>query len=293
MTNQQPTTHERYLHAVRDVVIARATQRDAITAEHGNRLAHTKLLYGVGDGTYRGVTVFDAWQNGVGRVDIVEIADTGQESWIQLAGTVIHELGHVLAGMDAGHSNRWKDTAVALGFTVRPAAAGQVYRLAMIDSQIRHAVHDLAARAPHLRHPWLQPREATGLAAAAVYARRGFSGWTACCLDVLTPACGMSAAPTEKHKAFSSAPTSARTPRLLCLLHLRAVDGDRPDDQDVQCDHDGRPDRVRGQERDVHDRAGHGGQDADDSGPHPACEKRDAGQRHHDAADQMYPAQVV
>jgi hypothetical protein len=50
----------------------------------------------VGDGTYRGVTVFDAWENGVGRVDIVEIAATGQ-----VAGTVIHELGHVLAGRGA------------------------------------------------------------------------------------------------------------------------------------------------------------------------------------------------
>ncbi|MPZ63544.1 MAG: hypothetical protein GEU93_20120 [Propionibacteriales bacterium] len=144
--DRQRTTHEIYLHAVRDVVIARARKRDTITAEQAKRLAHTKLLYGVGDGTYRGVTVFDAWQNGIGRVDVVEIAATGQESWIQLAGTVIHELGHVLAGALAGHSNQWKDTAVALGFTVRPAAAGQVYHLAMIDPTIRDAVHALAQR---------------------------------------------------------------------------------------------------------------------------------------------------
>ena len=146
MKDHQPTTHERYLHAVRDVVIARALDRRTITGEQGARLAHTKLLYGVGDGTYRGVTVFHAWENGVGRVDIVEVTATGQESWIQLAGTVIHETGHVLAGMAAGHSNRWKDAAVALGFTVRPAAAGQIYHLAMIDPTIRHAVHDLARR---------------------------------------------------------------------------------------------------------------------------------------------------
>jgi hypothetical protein len=92
MTEHQATTHERYLHAVRDVVIARALDRGTITADDGARLTHTKLLYGVGDGTYRGVTVFGAWENGVGRVDIVEIAATGQESWIQLAGTVIHDL---------------------------------------------------------------------------------------------------------------------------------------------------------------------------------------------------------
>ena len=51
-----------------------------------------------GDGTYRGVTVFDAWENGIGRVDIVEVTATGQESWIQLAGMVLYELGHVLTG---------------------------------------------------------------------------------------------------------------------------------------------------------------------------------------------------
>jgi hypothetical protein len=146
MSSHRLTTHERYLQAVRDVVTALAVERGAITAGQADRLAHTKLLYGVGDGTYRGVTVFDAWQNGVGRVDIVEIAATGQESWIQLAGTVIHELGHVLAGREAGHSDRWKDTAVALGFAVRPAAAGQVYHLAMIHPTIRHAVHALAQR---------------------------------------------------------------------------------------------------------------------------------------------------
>lgn len=92
------------------------------------------------------MTVFDAWENGVGRVDIVEIAATGQESWIQLAGTVIHELGHVLAGAEAGPSTKWKDTALGLGFTVRPAAAGQVYRLAMIHPTICRAVYELAQR---------------------------------------------------------------------------------------------------------------------------------------------------
>jgi hypothetical protein len=92
MKDHQPTTHERYLHTVRDVVIARALERTTITEEQGERLTHTKLLYGVGDGTYRGVTVFDAWENGIGRVDIVEVAATGQESWVQLAGTVIHDL---------------------------------------------------------------------------------------------------------------------------------------------------------------------------------------------------------
>jgi hypothetical protein len=48
--------------------------------------------------------------------------------------------------MTAGHSNQWKVTAMALGFAVRPAAAGQVYHLAMIDPQVRRAVYELAQR---------------------------------------------------------------------------------------------------------------------------------------------------
>lgn len=143
-TTHTPTTTERYLHAVRDVVIARATARGTITATQADQLAHVKLLYGVGDGTYRGITAFQAWENGVVRVDVIEIAATGQESWIQLAGTVIHELGHVLAGAVAGHSGEWKEAAVALGFGIRPAAAGQVYSLSMIDPVVRFAVHTLA-----------------------------------------------------------------------------------------------------------------------------------------------------
>jgi hypothetical protein len=163
------STHELYLHAVRDLVVSWAAQRAAIGVEQADRLAHAKLLYGVGDGTYRGVTVFNAWHHGTdpahtvgtaassgqagqtetsgaGRVDIVEVAATGQESWVQLAGTVIHELAHVLAGHAAGHDTQWKDAAVALGFTKRPAAAGQVYHLSMIEPTVRHAVYDLARR---------------------------------------------------------------------------------------------------------------------------------------------------
>jgi hypothetical protein len=98
MRDYQPTTTELYLQAVRDVVITRAVGRGALSTKQAGRLTHSKLLYGVGDGTYRGMTVFDAWENGVGRVDVVEVAATGQESWVQLAGTVIHDPLTALTG---------------------------------------------------------------------------------------------------------------------------------------------------------------------------------------------------
>ena len=56
MTTRRPTTHELYLHAVRDLVIARSREQNTITADQAARLTHTKLLSGVGDGTYRGCT---------------------------------------------------------------------------------------------------------------------------------------------------------------------------------------------------------------------------------------------
>jgi hypothetical protein len=52
MSIRRPTTQERYLHAVRDLVTARAREQNTITADQAARLTHTKLLYGVGDGTY-------------------------------------------------------------------------------------------------------------------------------------------------------------------------------------------------------------------------------------------------
>jgi hypothetical protein len=140
------TTHELFIHAVRDIVIAHARAEGQIDEAMLTRLAHAKLLYGIGDGSYRGICHYDAWQNGIGKVDVVEIAASAQESWVQLAGTTIHELGHVLAGWGKGHGNDWKDAAVSLGFKVRPAASGQAYHLAMFAPTIRHAVYALAAK---------------------------------------------------------------------------------------------------------------------------------------------------
>jgi hypothetical protein len=149
MTAATTTTHELFIHAVRDIVIAYARTESTIAEEtiDGDltRLAHAKLLYGIGDGSYRGICHYGAWQNGIGNVDVVEIAAITQESWVQLAGTTIHELAHVLAGFGHGHDVEWKDAAVSLGFRKRPDAAGQVYRLALFAPAIRHAVYALAA----------------------------------------------------------------------------------------------------------------------------------------------------
>lgn len=143
MTKTQ-TTHEEFIQQVRDIVVSDALHAGRIDKDEAAKLSHTKLVYGIGDGSYRGVCHYSAWQNGVGKVDAVEIAATAEESWVQLAGTTIHELGHVLAGSGAGHSNDWKDAAARLGFLKRPKAAGQVYLLALIRPAIRREVYELA-----------------------------------------------------------------------------------------------------------------------------------------------------
>jgi hypothetical protein len=140
------STHEQYIQAVRDAIVTGAVARGTITTEQADQLNACKLVYGVGQNGVRGTTWFRAWQNGHGPADVVEVAAMTQESYVQLAGTTLHELAHVLAGATAGHNVAWKDTAVALGMVKRPAAAGQVYHLAMLAPWLREQVYRLAAR---------------------------------------------------------------------------------------------------------------------------------------------------
>jgi len=51
---------------------------------------------------------------------------SGQDSILQLRGTILHEAGHVLAGQGAGHDANWKASCLALGLDAR-AASGQDY----------------------------------------------------------------------------------------------------------------------------------------------------------------------
>lgn len=122
-----PATHERFVHGVRDLILSSAQ----LSGPERDLLAHTKLVYGTGmGGSYRGVTCYGAWRNGRNggprEVPVVEIAAIAEESWLQLAGTTLHELAHVLA-YGHGHDVTWKELCVRLGFTRRPDAAGQVY----------------------------------------------------------------------------------------------------------------------------------------------------------------------
>lgn len=142
--NAITATHEQFIHGVRDIVVTWAQSRQTITADEAVRLSHSKLVYGVGNGA-RGTCYFEAWENGVGKVAVIEVAALAEESWVQLASTTIHELAHVLAGHGAGHEKAWKDATLALGF-IKRLNVGQSYHLSQIHPQIRQQVYELAAR---------------------------------------------------------------------------------------------------------------------------------------------------
>ena len=133
-------THEQYIAAVAALAIAQLTD-PADRAKAGA----IKLVYGAGNGGVRGVTYFNRWACKGTDCDhgeahpFVEISAFGQESWLQVAGTTIHELGHVLAGWNAGHDRDWKAACERLGLR-RIKAAGTAYTFAMFKPGLRDAI---------------------------------------------------------------------------------------------------------------------------------------------------------
>mgnify|MGYP003386783188 CR=1 FL=1 len=101
-------THENYIQQIAHFAIARL---DAATAEP---VKQAKIIYGRGQKGLRGVTCYSEWHRD-GTVPLVEICAAGESDPLQLAGTTIHELGHVLAGWGAGHSKQWHSASAQLG----------------------------------------------------------------------------------------------------------------------------------------------------------------------------------
>lgn len=123
-------THEDYIKNIRELILPR------LTPEEQDKLSATKLMYGAGYGA-RGVTFFNRWKNGKPHgLDIAQVCADGEENMVQIAGTTLHELAHVLAGLNAGHGGDWKEQAKRLGLR-KAIAAGQNYCLAYFDPDFR------------------------------------------------------------------------------------------------------------------------------------------------------------
>ncbi len=128
-------THEQFIHAVREIAVKRLTE------EERKAVLDAKLVYGAGSRQTRGVTYFGCWDKGHehGNHAFAEVCAFGEDSPVQVAGTTLHELGHVLAGLGKGHGKGWKEACERLGLTfVR--AAGTKYSLACFAPDIRDAI---------------------------------------------------------------------------------------------------------------------------------------------------------
>jgi hypothetical protein len=128
-------THEQYIHAVRAIAVQR------LNADERTAALDAKLVYGAGSKATRGVTYFGCWKNGHEHA-FAEICAFGEDSPIQVAGTTLHELAHVLAGPGAGHGKVWLEACKRLGLLfVR--AAGTRYSPACFAPEIRQAIDAL------------------------------------------------------------------------------------------------------------------------------------------------------
>lgn len=117
-------SHEDY---IRDVAAFAVTHADLNPSER-DMLAGIKLVYGSGPTGTRGVTFFNRWK-GAGCDEarpFVEVSAFGQESVVQLTGTTLHELGHVLGGWQAGHGKLWHEACERLGL-LKMLAGGTDY----------------------------------------------------------------------------------------------------------------------------------------------------------------------
>jgi hypothetical protein len=131
-----PMTHEEFVHAVRQVVASRVVDKAL-----RDRLLAAKLVYGSGPQGVRGLTYYGAWRNGEAQ-DFLEITAIGEESYVQLAGTTIHELAHSLAGWGSGHGPDWKAAASVLGLN-DALAGGQNYQPADFEPSVWAAIEAL------------------------------------------------------------------------------------------------------------------------------------------------------
>lgn len=123
-------THEQFVQQVAEIACSRLSSTDACTCKN------IKLAYGAGPDGVRGVTYYNRWGQVDGTAPFVAINALHQVSLVQLAGTTIHELGHVLAGYEAGHGKGWHDACEKLGLR-RILAGGTDYKWSMFDKDIR------------------------------------------------------------------------------------------------------------------------------------------------------------
>lgn len=140
-------THEAYIAAIYRHVLTLPT----LTPADRDALAAIKLTYGAGPDGTRGITYFSRWRDPSRETPatLVAICATGQSDLVQLCGTTLHELGHVMAGLAAGHGALWLDACARLGLGDKArgcapiSAAGTAYSWDHFEPTIREALQAL------------------------------------------------------------------------------------------------------------------------------------------------------
>lgn len=127
------SSHEAFITAIADIAAWNLSSVEAAAVRS------IKLVYGAGPNGIRGVTYYNRWSGANGTVPFVEISAFNQESHCQIAGTVLHELGHVLAPIGAGHGKSWVMACERLGLR-QVKAAGTCYCWAMFAPDVRTAI---------------------------------------------------------------------------------------------------------------------------------------------------------
>lgn len=148
MNTPHTMTHEAFIQAVRTA----AANSPALLPGERDKVLAIKLMYGIGSRGLRGVTYYGKWHtlgHGTGKpsaacsdcppVDLAEVCAVGEESPVQLAGTTVHELGHVLAGKGVGHAKKWKEACARLGLR-HVKAAGTMYLMVSFQPRIREVI---------------------------------------------------------------------------------------------------------------------------------------------------------
>lgn len=139
MYHVERLTHEQFIHAVIELGMNRLPPDERAKC-------NARITYGAGQPGTRGVTYYGRWLTQDGQqIPFVEICSFSEESPVQLAGTTLHEMGHVLAGFGAGHSKDWKVACAKLGL-VGIQAAGTEYTLECFTDDIRAYIVELIGR---------------------------------------------------------------------------------------------------------------------------------------------------
>ena len=113
-------THEQYVASIVAVLL----KQPGVTQADRDAIALCKVTYGGGEMGVRGITWYGKWQRAPANAKaptpalgaFVGINATWQKTTVELAETVAHEIGHVTAGIGAGHGPVWSEACARLGF---------------------------------------------------------------------------------------------------------------------------------------------------------------------------------